>query len=93
MLQVEEEKLNKAYDAAYAHIQKQEYIPPKGREEWKRDLDKARYNWVSFRDAECGVILYQWWGSMGGGPGNAILACEVQMTIDRQSVIEKFVSK
>ena len=87
-LQPEQAKLNEAYESAYTFIDAQDSIPKDGREEWKRDLDKARYRWLTFRDAECDLIFYQWW--CGSGAENAMTACQVQMTTERVHVILAF---
>ena len=88
LLYAEEAKLNQAYESAHKVIDTQDSIPISGREEWKHDLDKARDSWENYRDAECALVLYQWWG--GSGAGNAVTACRAQMTIERTRAISTF---
>ena len=88
-LNKEEKNLNKAYENAFYYIDEQAHIPLSGRDEWKRALDKARYTWHSFRDSECDVLVYEWWGSMGNGAGNAILVCNIELTLKRVNVISR----
>ena len=87
LLRAEEERLSNAYEAAYAYINTSDLIPKKGRDEWRRAVDRARYAWATFRNAECEEILYKSWG--GSGASKFVLECKVQMTTNRIAAIQR----
>lgn len=70
-------RLNTAYRAALAAIDKTD-VPADARADWRRALVEAQRRWIAFRDAECTVTGFEWYG--GTGRSTAELGCQRALT-------------
>jgi len=62
-------------------------IPASGRDEWKGAAVKSHYLWLGYRDAQCDVVMYEWWG--GNGALNAVTECLVLLTREQADRIAR----
>jgi len=58
-----------------------DYPGPDERAAWRRELTLAQRAWITFRDRDCGAVLYEFWG--GSGAGTAIASCLFDYTAAR----------
>ena len=70
-------KLNTAYRAVFASIDKSD-VPADARADWRKALVEAQRRWIAFRDAECTVTGFEWYG--GTGRSTAELGCQRELT-------------
>jgi uncharacterized protein YecT (DUF1311 family) len=73
-------KLNTAYRAALASIDKAD-VPADVRADWRKALVEAQRRWIAFRDAECTVTGFEWYG--GTGRSTAEFGCQRELTVTR----------
>ena len=76
-LEAADTRLNAAYRAAQAAIAGTD-VPDAVRAEWRKALIEAQRRWIAFRDGECAVTGFEWYG--GTGRGAAELTCRTQLT-------------
>ncbi len=70
-------RLNAAYRAAQASIARRD-VPEEARAEWRKALIEAQRRWIAFRDGECAVTGFEWYG--GTGRTAAELTCQTELT-------------
>ena len=71
--------LNAVYKRALASIDEADYMDAGEREKWTTSFRDAQRAWVTFKDADCGeLIFFEWWG--GSGAGIASLDCQIDAT-------------
>lgn len=77
-----DKKLNEAYKAALAYIDKDDDSSPDDKANWKSELKNSQKAWIAFRDADCGdLIVLEWHKSTGMSA--AINACQYDKTVQR----------
>lgn len=74
-------KLDALVKAALAKIERADFPDPPQRKAWRSALSAAQRDWKTFRDKDCGVMLYEFWG--GSGVGGFISLCRLKHTRDR----------
>jgi uncharacterized protein YecT (DUF1311 family) len=77
-------KLNAAYKVAMASIAKRD-LPPDVQKEFRKALVEAQRKWIAYRDAECEVTGYGWYG--GTGRSTAIIECSRGLTEARTKAL------
>ncbi len=77
--------LNNAYQAEVAFINKAA-LQPDVRAKWHAALVDAQRRWIGFRDAECGLTGYEWYG--GSGRTGAETACLTELTQNRVKALQ-----
>jgi uncharacterized protein YecT (DUF1311 family) len=77
-LQVQDGRLNTAYQAAILRLE---------RPRQKAALQKAQRAWIAFRDADCAAYVDEDWGSMARVEANA---CVLERTRERAAELETF---
>jgi uncharacterized protein YecT (DUF1311 family) len=77
--------LNEAYRAVVASVDKAD-VPPEARTKWHNALVEAQRRWIAFRDAECALTGYQWYG--GTGRAGAETTCMTQLTNSRTEALQ-----
>lgn len=82
--QTADRRLNLAYRAVAASIEKTD-VPPEARVEWHKALVDAQRRWVAFRDAECDLTGYEWYG--GTGRQAAMTTCMTALTDERTKAL------
>ncbi len=70
-------RLNGAYQTLQASIDKSD-IPADAKADWRKALVEAQRRWIAFRDAECIVTGFEWYG--GSGRSAAELSCKTGLT-------------
>jgi uncharacterized protein YecT (DUF1311 family) len=78
-------RLNEAYRAVAAFVDKAD-VPPEARAKWHNALVEAQRRWIAFRDAECALTGYQWYG--GTGRAGAETTCKTQLTNGRIEALQ-----
>jgi uncharacterized protein YecT (DUF1311 family) len=78
-------QLNEAYRAVVASIDKAD-VPPEARAKWHNALVEAQRHWIAFRDAECALTGYEWYG--GTGRAGAETTCMTQLTKSRTAALQ-----
>jgi uncharacterized protein YecT (DUF1311 family) len=82
-LDAADKELNAAYKLALATIKARDDAPPPyDNKAYEAALRTAQRAWVTFRDAECNVVVpFEWTGGTGGNL--AVLGCLQSLTIAR----------
>jgi uncharacterized protein YecT (DUF1311 family) len=78
-------RLNEVYRAVVACIDKAD-VPPEARAKWHDALVDAQRRWIAFRDAECALTGYEWYG--GTGRAGAETICMTQLTKSRIEALQ-----
>jgi uncharacterized protein YecT (DUF1311 family) len=78
-------RLNDAYRAVVASIDKAD-VPPEARAKWHNALVEVQRRWIAFRDAECALTGYEWYG--GTGRAGAETTCLTQLTKSRIEALQ-----
>jgi uncharacterized protein YecT (DUF1311 family) len=78
-------RLNEAYRAVVSTIDKAD-VPPEARAKWHDALVDAQRRWIAFRDAECALTGYEWYG--GTGRAGAETICMTQLTKSRIEALQ-----
>ena len=73
-------RLNETLRSETASIDKTD-VPPNVRTKWHDALAEAQRHWVEYRDAECTLTGYEWYG--GSGRPGAETTCMIELTKDR----------
>ena len=81
-----DKQLNAAYRAATAAIDKAD-VPPDGRRDWRKALVEAQRRWIAYRDAECELVGFEWYG--GTGRSGAMLDCARELTEARTKALKR----
>lgn len=81
-----DKRLNDAYRAVLASIEKTD-VPPEARTDWRKALVEAQRHWVAFRDAECALTGFEWYG--GTGRSGAEIECARQLTEERTKALRR----
>jgi uncharacterized protein YecT (DUF1311 family) len=77
-------ELNAVYKRAMASIDEADYMDAEERDKWKTSLRDAQRAWLTFKEYDCGELIYfEWWG--GTGAGTASLECQIDATRLRTS--------
>lgn len=79
-----DKQLNAAYRDATAAIDKTG-VPPDARRDWRKALIEAQRRWIAYRDAECELVGFEWYG--GTGRSNATLDCARNLTEARTKTL------
>lgn len=76
-------ELERLYVMRLANINSKEndHIPKAELGKWRAEAEKSQQAWLAYRDLECGMIRYEWWG--GSGAGGAITECLLRRTAAR----------
>ncbi|KQP10125.1 hypothetical protein ASF28_02920 [Methylobacterium sp. Leaf99] len=83
--EVADKLLNEAYRAVMASIDKGD-TAPEVRKDWRKALVEAQRRWVAYRDAECEVTGFEWYG--GTGRSGAVLDCARALTEARAKALK-----
>jgi uncharacterized protein YecT (DUF1311 family) len=78
-------RLNEVYRAVVASIDKAD-VPSEARAKWHNALVEAQRRWTAFRDAECALTGYEWYG--GTGRAGAETTCMTQLTKGRIEALQ-----
>jgi len=62
-------------------IERADYPEAKQRQDWRNGLSEAQRKWLAFRQEDCGVVRYEYWG--GSGTPNFMMLCQLKHTRDR----------
>lgn len=81
-----DKRLNAAYRVTMAAIDKSG-VPAEGQREWRRALVEPQRRWIAYRDAECELTGFQWYG--GTGRSAAILSCAQVLTEARTKELRR----
>ena len=84
-LRIADLNLNDAYLAEVAAIDKA-VVPLNVREKWHDALVEAQRRWIAFRDAECALTGYEWYG--GSGRAGVETTCLTEMTKSRIEALQ-----
>lgn len=85
-LEAADKRLNVAYRAATAAIVKTG-VPPDAQHKWLKALVEAQRRWISYRDAECELTGFEWYG--GTGRSWAMVTCARELTEARTKALER----
>ncbi len=73
--------LDVAYSKLFRNIDEADFIPQDARTEWAQELRSSREKWLAYRTQYCSLKVYDFWGAgSGSAVGNAVAACEVNLT-------------
>ena len=78
--------LNALWPKVLASIDAADYVPPADRKTWKQTVIAAQRAWVTFKEADCNAVTYEWWG--GSGAGIAETTCLYDHTTRRLEQLE-----
>nr|USU32940.1 DUF1311 domain-containing protein [Methylobacterium sp. OTU13CASTA1] len=78
--------LNEAYRAAMASIDKRD-TAPEVRKDWRKAFVEAQRRWIAYRDAECELTGFEWYG--GTGRSGAVLDCARALTEARTKTLKQ----
>lgn len=81
-----DKRLNEAYRATMASIGKSG-VPAEAQCEWRKGLVEAQRQWIAYRDAECELTGFEWYG--GTGRSGAILDCARELTEVRTKALRR----
>ena len=81
-----DKQLNAAYRAATASIDKTG-VPPDAQRDWRKALVEAQRRWIAYRDAECELTGFEWYG--GTGRSAATLDCARELTESRTKSLRR----
>lgn len=56
-------------------------MPPEQRDQWRRLADQSQEMFLAYRQTECALMRYEWWG--GSGASNAVGFCRLELTRER----------
>lgn len=78
--------LNAFWPKVLASIDAADYMPAADRRTWKETVIAAQRAWVTFKEADCNAVTYEWWG--GSGAGVAEATCLYDRTTQRLKQLE-----
>jgi uncharacterized protein YecT (DUF1311 family) len=81
-----DKQLNAAYHSAMASIDKGDRSL-EVRKDWRKALVEAQRRWIAYRDAECELTGFQWFG--GTGRSGAVLDCARVLTEARTKALKQ----
>jgi uncharacterized protein YecT (DUF1311 family) len=76
-----DQELDQVWKRVVEKIEHADYPGPKQRKAWEKELSDAQRDWLSFRQKDCGAVLYEYWG--GSGAGGFMTLCQLKHTRDR----------
>jgi uncharacterized protein YecT (DUF1311 family) len=64
-----------------ADVDKEGGVPAAQRPQWRQFIRQAQESFLAYRQNECGILAYEWWG--GSGASNAQGFCRLELTRER----------
>lgn len=80
-----EAELDGVLQDVLARIDAAEFPGREKRAEWRDSMLAAQASWQIFRNRDCGVMIFEFWG--GSGAGSFMTECRIAHTLDRTEAL------